>query len=472
MNRIAALILGAAAIAIAAPALAETPEQTLAAAQKRLAQIDYRAGVQQDIRDIENLQRIYGYYLDRNQWDQIADLFADDGTIEIAQRGVYVGKKRIRQSMELFGPPGVHDGYINDHMQLQIIVTVAPDRKTAKARNRGFLMMADVAKGESRWSEGTYENTYVRQNGVWKIKALKFHYNMSTPYDQGWGKAAVPVPTASKTLPPDRPPTSTYASYPKATLEPFHYPNPVTGKPTQYSGSIDKAQPKPIALSAPVAPPAGGRAADASGAKTVAALKAKIAETRLKIDRVNDYDSIENLQDAYGYYLDKNLWDQLADLFAKDGSRIELAQRGYYVGQDHIRAFLHDFGGKEGPRENGLGDHLQVQPVIHVSADGKTARIRSRMLQMMGSAGARASWGGAIYENEYVKLDGVWQIKDDHAYNTFTAPYDGGPLKSTGGLPGKSKRLPPDGEPSMKLEAFPRVLDLPIHYKNPVTGRE
>jgi hypothetical protein len=56
---------------------------------------------------------------------------------------------------------------------------------------------------------------------------------------------------------------------------------------------------------------------------------------------VRGYDQIENLESAYGYYLDKNLWDQLADLFAKDGSTMELAQRGVYVGQDHIRAFLH-----------------------------------------------------------------------------------------------------------------------------------
>ena len=226
----------AATLVTAVGASAATPEQTLAAAQKKLANIEQRAGVQQDIRDIENLQRIYGYYLDRNQWDQITDLFANNGTIEIAQRGVYVGKKRIRQSLELFGKPGVRDGYMNDHMQLQIVVTVAPDRKTAKARNRGFLLMADTGTGESRWSEGTYENTYVREGGIWKIKSLKFHYNMSTPYNEGWGKAAVPVPMPSKDLPPDRPATSKYESYPKATLEPFHYPNPVTGKPTQYSG--------------------------------------------------------------------------------------------------------------------------------------------------------------------------------------------------------------------------------------------
>ena len=236
MIRTIALSTALAAALIAGSASAATPEQTLAAAQKKLADLDRRAGVQQDIRDIENLQRIYGYYLDRNQWDQIADLFADNGTIEIAQRGVYVGKKRIRQSLELFGKPGVRDGYMNDHMQLQIVVTVAPDRKTAKARNRGLLLMADTGTGESRWSEGTYENQYVRENGIWKIKALKFHYNMSTPYDQGWGKAAVPVPVASKDLPPDRPPTSKYESYPKASVEPFHYPNVVTGKPTQYSG--------------------------------------------------------------------------------------------------------------------------------------------------------------------------------------------------------------------------------------------
>jgi len=31
--------------------------------------------------------------------------------------------------------------------------------------------------------------------------------------------------------------------------------------------------------------------------------------------------------------------------------------------------------------------------------------------------------------------------------------------------------VPPDRPPSLVFEAFPKVVDLPIHYKNPVTGK-
>ena len=210
----------------------------------------------------------------------------------------------------------------------------------------------------------------------------------------------------------------------------------------------------------------------ADAAKTIADLKARIAETRAKIQLSQDYDQIENLENSYGYYVDKNLWDNVGDLFVKDGSTMELAQRGYYVGQDRIRAFLHDFGGKEGPSANRLGVHAQFQPVIHVAPGGQTAKVRIRLLQIMGQAGGRGSLGGGIYENELVKDQGVWKFKTVHVYNTFTANYEGGPVKAAGrGLPGPSKRLPPDGPPTLVFQAFPKVENLPIHYKNPVTGR-
>ena len=205
--------------------------------------------------------------------------------------------------------------------------------------------------------------------------------------------------------------------------------------------------------------------------KTIAALEAKIAETKARIALARDYDQIENLENSYGYYVDKNLWDNVADLFAKDGSTMELAQRGYYVGQDRIRAFLHDFGGKEGPSVNRLGVHAQFQPVINVAPDGKTAKVRIRLLQIMGQAGGRGTLGGGVYENELVKDQGVWKFKTVHVYNTFTASYDDGPARSRGGLPGPSKRLPPDGPPTLVFQAFPVVENLPIHFKNPVTGR-
>ncbi|MEO6388688.1 MAG: nuclear transport factor 2 family protein [Croceibacterium sp.] len=223
-----------------------------------------------------------------------------------------------------------------------------------------------------------------------------------------------------------------------------------------------------IGLLAPSAPAVAG---DRETELAIANLEAQIAATRLRIERVKAYDAIENLESAYGYYLDKNLWNDLADLFASDGS-MELAQRGVYVGQDHIRAFLPAFGGSEGPTVNRLSNHLNLQPVITVSPDGKTAKVRLRLLQMMGQADRSAGWGGAVYENELINENGVWKFQVDHAYNTYNVDYSGGWSKKTSSrLPGQNQAVPPDRPPTLEFEYFPKVYDIPIHYDNPVTGR-
>jgi hypothetical protein len=205
-------------------------------------------------------------------------------------------------------------------------------------------------------------------------------------------------------------------------------------------------------------------------AQTIASVEAAIAEAEHEIRLVEDRDEIDRLIRAYGYYLDKNMWDDLADLFAEDGS-IELAQRGVYVGRERVREFLHTVFGAPGPAEGRLGDHVQVQPVIIVAPDGQTAIARSRVLQMMGFAGRSASWVGGTYVNEFVKEDGVWKIKSDHAFNTFMANYDGGwAHASSQRLPGPSEELPPDAPPTVVFRPFPYVIDIPFAYENPVTG--
>jgi hypothetical protein len=196
-----------------------------------------------------------------------------------------------------------------------------------------------------------------------------------------------------------------------------------------------------------------------------------LAEAERDVTRVKDRHEIENLENAYGYYLDKNLWTELADLFAPSGS-MELAQRGVYQGRERVRAFLPAAFGEEGPKDNRLGNHLQWQPVIHVAEDGKTANIRIRLVQQMGQYGQRASWGGGVYENTAVKEDGIWKLKSVHAFNTFTADYVGGWAKAPGRrVPGPSTTLPPDAPPTYRFEMFPKVYDIPYHYRHPVTGR-
>ncbi len=39
---------------------------------------------------LENLQAMYGYYIDKGQWKKAAALFSHDGTYEVGKSGVYI----------------------------------------------------------------------------------------------------------------------------------------------------------------------------------------------------------------------------------------------------------------------------------------------------------------------------------------------------------------------------------------------
>ncbi|MGH8219008.1 MAG: nuclear transport factor 2 family protein, partial [Steroidobacteraceae bacterium] len=143
--------------------------------------------------------------------------------------GVFVGKARILQYLTWLAPQGLVHGKIQNHIQLQPIITVAPDGRTAKGRWRWLAEVGDYRK-DSRWGIGTYENEYVKERGVWKIKTLHAYFRMYTDYASGWAKSAVPNTHPEKDLPPDRPPTVVYRTYPATFIPPYDYPNPVTGK--------------------------------------------------------------------------------------------------------------------------------------------------------------------------------------------------------------------------------------------------
>lgn len=405
----------------------------------------------QDKHQLENLQRIYGFYVDKHMWSQIVDLFADDGTLEIGGRGVFKGKKRVAEYLHYLGPEGPQDGLLYEHTQMQPIVDVAPDGKTAKARWRAFIQVANWHK-TSRWGMAIYENDYVKQDGVWKIKHLHAYFVMYTSYDKGWGKEGLPNTKPEKDLPPDEPPTVPHETYPTIFVPPFHYENPVTGKPV-YSQTVADVVAKP--------------APDVS----VDDVNEQLDKVEHQLGLVEDEHAIERLHSVYGYYLARNQWDQLANIFAPDGT-IEIALRGRYLGHDSIRRNL-DLYGKQGIQPGFLHHHMQYQGVIDVAPDGKTAKMRSRAFSMMGQYGQYAQFMGGVYENQFVKENGVWMIKVDHVFNTYFVPYDGGWTNAVPReAPGITKSNPPDLPPSMHFEMYPKAFLPPYHYPNPVTGKK
>lgn len=226
-------IVGVCQILLASPAIAQTtPENRLAAYRERVARLE-------DQDAVENLQATFGYYFDKGLWADAADLFARGGSFEYGQSGVYVGRDRIRRAMLLFGPEGLAQGYLNNHMMLQPVITVAADGRTAAGRWQGMVQLSEPG-ANGIWGVGIYENEYVKEGGVWKIAKLHFYPTAFTDYDRGWARSLLPLRGPSALFPPDQPPTKVYRAMPGNYIPPFSFKHPVTGKPlTDLTQAVD-----------------------------------------------------------------------------------------------------------------------------------------------------------------------------------------------------------------------------------------
>ena len=438
-------------------------EQTFDALAARLGPLERRAQRLDAEWAALNLQNVYGYYLDRKLWDDVADLFADDGTMEIGQGGVYVGKASIRRGLEQFGPVGLRDGEINDYIFMQPIVTVAADGASAKARGVYLGMTGRVGAG-AEWREGLYENEYSRDGGIWKIETLHVYPRLVTDYDKGWAQDAKPLDPPSTTFPADRPPTSAYESYPKFMIPPFHFRHPVTGRSPQYPeahlGGDPSVAPQ---LLAPAAP-----------ARTRAELADRLAVLEQSLRNATAVEAAENLLNAYGYYADEHMWDAAAQLFTTDGWAT-VPSVGIYQGRERLRAALQAaFGGR---REGAFELHQIAQPVVHATVPSGAARIRARLAKIDVREDGDDLYAAGVYEARVVE-DGAWHIEALDFEPTWAASHSRGWARVVDGesatlvTPSTGELAAPDRPPlGQRVPPFPAIADVPFHYSNPVSGR-
>lgn len=451
-----------------APVAESASVRDLPSLRKALLEAEWRVQRLKAQSDVANLQHAYGYYFDRKMWDDVADLFTDDGTLELGLQGVYIGKQSIRRGLEQFGS-ALREGEMHEHLLLQTIVTVAPDGRTAKARSGQLSMTGNYGKN-AEWGQGILENEFVLENGVWKIRSVHFYPRVVTDYALGWAKSALPVPGPSKEFPPDRPPTEHYEIYPKFSIPPFHYSHPVTGRATQYpSGEVREE------MSANATPPAD-QIEDSS--VSLAQIATRLADAERLLEAVMAYDAAENVVNAYGYFMDERMWGEVAALFSRDGAH-ELPDVGVYVGPERVRESLQARYGASTHLPGLIAIHNTVQPVIHVAADGRSARVRTRLFEVLSLADADDAFVSGIYETELVSEGGHWRLKAVDLDYTWSAPYAAGWAKMP--LPPKEpdpraltmrSKLPPDREArGPSLPPYPQIGEIVFHYNNPVSGR-
>ena len=134
---------------------------------------------------------------------------------------------------------GLQKDEIINHVQLQMVITVTDDRRSAKARSRAIVMgNSPPGSGKMLLAEGLYENIYVRESGVWMIKRIwwvpTFYFQIA-----GFENAAFDSAPESEEYPPDQHSGPVDEALGRRFL-PFHYRPPFTGRAIP-SPSSDRA---------------------------------------------------------------------------------------------------------------------------------------------------------------------------------------------------------------------------------------
>jgi hypothetical protein len=192
----------------------------------QIHRLSNQIGSLEDAMAIRSLHQMYESYLNKGMYEDAVALFADDGEV-VFNGGVFVGKNRgiRRLHCDQFGSgfsgrkiePA--PGFEPDSAQLQDIVEVAPDRKSAKAQFPFSIQVGKPMTEDSQlvamarlqgegilkwWEGGIREVSCVKVGDDWKIKRLEYRVTAKADYRPGRSYAKpIEVPIFSKIYPED-----------------------------------------------------------------------------------------------------------------------------------------------------------------------------------------------------------------------------------------------------------------------------
>jgi hypothetical protein len=448
---------------------------------------------------VRNLHNAYGHYIDRRMWDDVTDLFTADGVLEIGGVGLYEGPASIRRALERAGPAGLQNGELNDHPLMDTLVEVAPGGMEAQVRSLELGMVGDQATGTGYWTVSVHANRFVKQDGVWKIREMRVFPLLKTDYTQGWGRSRLVDGAPDKAHAPDRPLPAADAG---SGLIPAFLRHPVTGRQVSYPTGAKVAAKSALLKALPAGRPAAPTGDEA----------ARLAEAARKLAMAKAYDAAMNLTASYTFYLDDGQWTSLGAAFAERGAK-QVPNIGFYIGPERI---AHRTGAQPAVNSTNPGRggwHWLLQPVVDVAADGRSAKMRTRLFHPLPSNSGGTIEGGMYPNNQAVLEKGVWRLWSvtiDEAYFSAawpngwarSAPPRGAGAPRAAGPPGATPpanappraaaapaaapgaAYPPDipltalgkrmegfaGGPGQQVR-WPGILPMWFHYKNPVSGR-
>jgi hypothetical protein len=161
--------------------------------EARVRDLESRVQELVDREAIRELRYRYHEYINEAKFEEISDLFTDDGEVLFGQLGEARGKEQIQRFFGALRPKTGEGGrgpgrpprlsrvkqFIHNHA-----VEINGDRACGFA----YLEAKPVYKGESYVVAARYDDDYVRQGGRWKFKKMALTPYFMVPLKEGWAQ--------------------------------------------------------------------------------------------------------------------------------------------------------------------------------------------------------------------------------------------------------------------------------------------
>ncbi len=322
------------------------------------------------VRQIKHMQARWGHMALAGNWSGMADMLTDNAEL-VTRGGVISGRGGIEgwlRTTQGHGTDGMVQGRLNLHLWISPIITLADDGQSATGRWHELALTGDIGQSAD-WAGGTWVVQYAMQGDAWRIAQMRYYHQFAGSYADGW-------------------------SHDAETLEraPYHY--------TPESAGI-------------VIPER--RAAQPWSQEAIDRRANVLLAEGLALNTVN----------AYGFYLDRGMYDDIVDLFSED-AKIEIGGFGSWNGEEGVRAFLTRYG-EPGLQYGELNDHAQLMPMVNIAEDGSMALVRNIDLAQMGQHGGEGYWQ-VMMQTFLLRPDenGNWRITLVHHNPVMRATYANG----------------------------------------------
>jgi len=149
---------------------------------QKISELEKRIELLEDIEAIKQLKYEYCDSCDsKHDADRIVAIFTEDGVWDGGPFGYAEGHEKIWDLFHNTHSPSI---LFSQHNVFNPVIKVNGETETAHGTWKFLAPM--TTKENKLWVCAQYEEDYVKQDGVWKMKHLKAEVFFTAPYAQGW----------------------------------------------------------------------------------------------------------------------------------------------------------------------------------------------------------------------------------------------------------------------------------------------